>query len=49
LRPDAPRFTVAAASDEYLRDALLARGDAVGRGVFEVLPTPTRRTPLPPA
>jgi PAS domain S-box-containing protein len=47
LRPDAPRFTVAAASDEYLRDALLARGDAVGRGVFEVLPDANPENPAP--
>jgi signal transduction histidine kinase len=38
MRPDAPRFTIETASDEYLRKAQICREDIVGRGVFEVFP-----------
>ena len=37
LRPDAPRFTIAAVSDAYLRATMTSRGEIVGRGVFEAL------------
>src|SRR5262245_37938615 len=38
LLPDAPRFTVVAASDAYLRATLTERDHIVGRGLFEVFP-----------
>ena len=38
LRPDAPRFTIAAVSDAYLRATLARRRDIVGRGVFAAFP-----------
>ena len=37
LRPDAPRYTIVAASDEYLRATMTFR-DIVGRPMFEVFP-----------
>ena len=43
LAADAPRYTIAAASDAYLRATLTHRdgpGGIVGRGVFEVFPDP---------
>ena len=43
LRPDAPRFTIVAVSDAYLRATMTTRdgpGGIVGRGLFEVLPDP---------
>ena len=43
LRADAPRFTVEAASDAYLRATLTTRdgpGGIVGRGIFEAFPDP---------
>src|SRR5215467_5203811 len=38
LLPDAPRFTIVAASDAYLRTTLMERHHTIGRGLFEVLP-----------
>ncbi len=38
LRADSPRFTIAAASDEYLKATMTRREDIAGRGVFEVFP-----------
>lgn len=38
LRPDAPVFTIIAASDAYLRATQTARERIVGRGLFEVFP-----------
>ena len=43
VRADAPRFTIAAASDAYLAATMTTRDGAhgiVGRGVFEVFPDP---------
>ena len=37
LRPDPPRFTIAAVSDAYLRATMTRRDDIIGRGVFEAL------------
>ncbi len=37
LRPDAPRFTIAAVSDAYLGATLTRRDEIVGLGVFEAL------------
>jgi PAS domain S-box-containing protein len=38
LMPDAPRFTIVAVSDAYLRATLTRRDDILGRGIFEVFP-----------
>ncbi len=38
LCPDAPRFTIAAVSDAYLAATGTARGELLGRGVFEIFP-----------
>ncbi len=38
LQADAPRFTIAAASDAYLRATMTRREHIVGRGLFEVFP-----------
>jgi signal transduction histidine kinase len=38
LNPDAPRFTIVAASDVYLRATMTRREDILGRGIFEVFP-----------
>src|SRR5687767_13654079 len=43
LRADAPRFTIAAVSDAYLRATLTTRegpSGIIGRGLFEVFPDP---------
>lgn len=36
LAPDAPRFTIIAATDGYLAVTMTAREDLIGRGMFEV-------------
>ncbi|WP_229311218.1 hypothetical protein [Larkinella soli] len=36
LCPDAPRFTIAAVSDDYLAAANLQRSQLIGHGLFEV-------------
>jgi signal transduction histidine kinase len=38
LLPDAPRFTIVAVSDAYLRATMTERDAIVGRGLFEVFP-----------
>lgn len=38
LEPDAPRYTVVAASDAYLRATMRTREEMLGRGLFEVWP-----------
>lgn len=38
LAPDAPRFTIVAASDAYLRATMTRRADIIGHGLFEVFP-----------
>lgn len=38
LCPDAPRFTIVAATDAYLRVTFTRRDEIVGRGLFEVFP-----------
>jgi PAS domain S-box-containing protein len=38
LAPDAPRFTIVAASDTYLRITATTRATLIGRGLFEVFP-----------
>ncbi len=38
LRPDAPRFTIAAASDAYCAATRTRRDDILGRGMFETFP-----------
>ena len=38
LLPDAPRFTIIAASHAYLRATLTRREEILGRGLFEVFP-----------
>lgn len=38
IRADAPRFTVAAASDSYLQITSVKREDVLGKGFFEVFP-----------
>ena len=38
LLPDGPRFTIAAASDAYLRATMTERDAIVGRGLFDVFP-----------
>lgn len=38
IRADAPRFTMIAASDQYLELSATKREDLIGRGVFEVFP-----------
>jgi signal transduction histidine kinase len=38
LRPDAPRFTIVAVTDAYLRATMTSRGNIVGCGLFEVFP-----------
>jgi len=38
VKADAPRFTIAAASDAYLRITSVKREDVVGKGFFEVFP-----------
>ena len=40
LRPDAPRFTIVAASDAYLAASRTKREAIVGRGLFDVFPDP---------
>src|SRR3954451_16013216 len=41
LLPDAPRFTIAAVNDEYLRRTNLDRASVSGRRLSEVLPSGT--------
>ena len=38
LLPDAPRFTIVAASDAYARATMTTREDILGRGLFDVFP-----------
>ena len=38
LLPDAPRFTIAGATDSYLRATMTERDAIVGRGLFDVFP-----------
>jgi PAS domain S-box-containing protein len=38
LLPNAPNFTIAGASDAYLRATGTRRGEIVGRGIFDVFP-----------
>ena len=38
LAPDPPRFTILAATDDYLRATKTRREEIVGRGVFDVFP-----------
>lgn len=38
LAPNAPRFTILAASDGYLEVTMTRREEVVGRGIFEVFP-----------
>ncbi len=38
LSPDAPRFTILAATDEYLSATKTKREEIVGKGIFEVFP-----------
>jgi PAS domain S-box-containing protein len=38
LLPDAPRYTIVAASDAYVRATMTRREDILGRGLFEVFP-----------
>jgi len=38
VKADPPRFTIAAASDSYLKITRTSRGDITGRGFFEVFP-----------
>jgi signal transduction histidine kinase/DNA-binding NarL/FixJ family response regulator len=38
LAPDAPKFTIVAVTDAYLRATLTKRERIVGRGIFEVFP-----------
>jgi signal transduction histidine kinase/ActR/RegA family two-component response regulator len=38
LAPDAPRFTIVAVSDAYLRATMTERAAILGRGLFEVFP-----------
>ncbi len=38
LKPDAPRFTLVAASDAYLAATMTQREQILGRGLFEVFP-----------
>jgi PAS domain S-box-containing protein len=38
LAPDAPRFTIVAVSDVYLRSTMTRRVDILGQGLFEVFP-----------
>lgn len=38
LAPDAPRFTIVAVSDAYLRATMTRREDIIGHGLFEVFP-----------
>lgn len=40
LAVDAPRFTIVAVNDAYLRATMTAREDVIGRGLFEVFPDP---------
>src|SRR5829696_7116483 len=48
LRPDPPRFTIVAATDAY-QQAGVARGDIVGRGLFECVPDVPAASPGTPA
>src|SRR5215203_7501957 len=36
LHPDAPRFTIAAVTDDYLSATFTKRKDIVGKGLFEI-------------
>jgi len=47
LGTDAPRYTVVAASDAYLRATLVARDAVVGAGVFDVHPDANPANPTP--
>ena len=47
LRPDAPAFTIAAATDAYLHATHQTRGGLVGRPVFEALPDANPGNPAP--
>ena len=47
LRPDAPAFTIAAATDAYLRATHQTRDGLVGRPVFEALPDANPGNPAP--
>lgn len=38
LRPDSPRFTIAAVSDAYARATMTRRDQILGRGLFDVFP-----------
>lgn len=38
LRPDAPRYTIVAASSAYLHATMTRRDDVLGRGLFEMFP-----------
>jgi PAS domain-containing protein len=40
LAPDAPRYTIVAASDAYARATATTREELVGRGLFDVFPDP---------
>ena len=47
LKPDAPAFTIAAATDAYLRATHQTRDRLVGRPVFEALPDANPGNPAP--
>ena len=47
LLPDAPAFTIVAATDVYLRATLQTRAALVGRPVFEALPDANPSNPAP--
>jgi hypothetical protein len=47
LRPDAPAFTIAAATDAYLHATHQTRDGLVGRSVFEALPDASPGNPAP--
>jgi signal transduction histidine kinase len=47
LRPDAPRYTVIAATDAYCRTSLKCSDEIVGRGIFEAFPQANPENPGP--
>ena len=49
LLPDAPAFTIVAASDAYLAATFVTREQAVGRGMFDVFPDPAPQPHRPAA
>jgi signal transduction histidine kinase len=47
LLPDSPRFTIAAASESYMKAAMQGPAELLGRGLFDALPDANPENPEP--